>query len=120
MEREERGGCNFNLTSNFTISVLQSDSSVEEGDMVCLTDFLDRKEAMEPGWGGPGEVKTLLDDGVPPGPGEEEHERQTGEIIRQRILMLEETVVRRGREGSGKERDGRGGRGQERDGYGGW
>ena len=47
--------------------------------MVCLTDLLDKKEAMESGWGGPGEVKTLLDDGVPPGPGEEEYDRQTDE-----------------------------------------
>ena len=111
---------NFNLALNSIISVLQSESSVDEGDMVCLTDFLDRKEAMESGWGGPGEVKALLDDGVAPGPGEEEHERQTEEIFRRRILLLEETVVRRGREGNNKERDGRGGWGQERDGYGGW
>ena len=47
--------------------------------MVCLTDFLDKKEAMESGWGGPGETKPLLDDGVPPGPGEEEYDRQTDE-----------------------------------------
>ena len=33
--------------------------------MECLSDFLDRKAALEPGWGGPGEVKALLDDGVP-------------------------------------------------------
>ena len=39
--------------------------------MVCLTDFLDKKEAMESGWGGPGEVKALLDDGASPVSGEE-------------------------------------------------
>ena len=65
--------------------------------MECLSDFLDRKAALEPGWGGPGEVKALLDDGVPPGPGEEEYERQEDEWIQRRVLMLEETVVRRGR-----------------------
>ena len=57
---------------------------------------------------------------MPPGPGEEEYERQTDEFIHRRILMLEETVVRRGREGQGKERGGRGGWGQDRDGFGGW
>ena len=88
--------------------------------MVCLTDFLDQREAMEPGWGGPGEVKTLLDDGVPPGPGEEEYERQDDEFFRWRVLLLEETIIRRGREGQGKERDGRGSWGQERDGHKGW
>ena len=87
---------------------------------MCLTDFLDRKEAMEPGWGGPGETKPLLDDGVEPGPGEEEYDRQTDEWITRRILMLEETVVRRGREGQDKDRDGRGNWGQERDGSKGW
>ena len=85
-----------------------------------MTDCLDRKEAMESGWGGPGETKPLLDDGVPPGPGEGEYDRQTDEWITRRLLMLEETVVRRGREGQDKERDGRGNWGQERDGSKGW
>ena len=50
------------------LSIVQSKSSIEE--MTCLTEFLDRKEALEPqAWGGPGEFKTLLDDGVAPGPG---------------------------------------------------
>ena len=62
--------------------------------MECLSDFLDRKAALEPGWGGPGEVKALLDDGVPPGPGEEEYGRQDDEWIQRRVLMLKETVVR--------------------------
>ena len=89
--------------------------------MTCLTDFLDKKEALEPqSWGGVGEFKALLDDRVAPGPGEEEQERQTEEIFRRRILLLEETVVRRGREGSSKESDGRGGGGQGREGCGGW
>ena len=88
--------------------------------MVCLTDCLDRKEAMEPGWGGPGETKPLLDDGVEPGPGEEEHERQTDEWFVRRTLMMEETVGWRGRDGLYKERDGRGSWGPERDGRGSW
>ena len=103
------------------LSIVQSESSVEE--MTCLTDFLDKKEAMEPqAWGGPGEFKALLDDGVAPGPGEEEHERQTEEIFRRRILLLEETVVRRGKEGGNQEKDGLGGKGQGGNGYGcgGW
>ena len=84
--------------------------------MVCLTDCLDKKVAMEPGWGGPGETKPLLDDGVPPGPGEEEYDRQTDEWVTHRLLMIEETVVRRGREGQDKDRGGRESWGQERDG----
>ena len=85
--------------------------------MTCLTDFLDKKEALEPqSWGGPGEFKALLDDGVALGPGEEEQDRQTEEIFRRRILLLEETVVRRGREEGSKETDGRGGWGQGRGG----
>ena len=88
--------------------------------MVCLTDCLGKKEAMESGWGGPGEVKALLDDGVPPGPGEEEYERQDDEWIQRRVLMLEETVVRQGRGGQGQHRCGKGTRGYERDGAKGW
>ena len=68
-----------------------------------LPDRLPRPE------GGPGEIKTLRDDGVPPGPGEEENERQDDEFFCRRVLLLEETIVRRGREGQGKDRDGRGG-----------
>ena len=65
-------------------------------------------------------MKALLDDGVPPGPGEEAYERQDDEWIQRRILMLEETVVRKGRGSQGQDRDGRGTRGQERDGAKGW
>ena len=88
--------------------------------MECLRDFLDRKAALEPGWGGPGEVKALLDDGVPPGPGEEEYERQEDEWIQHRVLMLEETVVRRGRGAQGQDRSGKGTGGNGRDGAKGW
>ena len=59
--------------------------------MTCVSDFLDQKAALEPGWGGPGEVRALLDDGVPPGPGEEEHDRQVDEWIH-RMIVLEETT----------------------------
>ena len=109
----ERGKRYVYLAFSFDLKLflLQSISSGDE-DMVCVAEFLDRKSGLETGWGGPGEVKALTDDGVPPGPGEEEEERQTDEFIRRRILMLEETIVRRGKEGwdrSDKERDGRGG-----------
>ena len=40
--------------------------------------------------GGPGEVRNLVDDGVPLGPGEEEHERHVDEWV-QRMIILEET-----------------------------
>ena len=66
--------------------------------MVCVSEFLDRKHRFDR-WGGPGEVKTLLDNGVPPGPGEEEEELQTDQFIRRRLLMLEETIYKRGKEG---------------------
>ena len=59
--------------------------------MTCLSDFLDQKTALEPGWGGPGEVRNLVDDGVPPGSEEEEHERQVDEWVHQRMIILEET-----------------------------
>ena len=88
--------------------------------MECLSDFLDRKAALELGWGGPGEVKALLDDGVPPGPGEEEYERQEDEWIQRRVLMLEETVVRRGRGAQGQDRSGKGTGANGRDGAKGW
>ena len=65
--------------------------------MTCVSDLLEQKTALEPGWGGPGEVRALLDDGVPPGPGEEEHERQEDEWVQRRLLVLEETRYRRGR-----------------------
>ena len=32
--------------------------------MVCVSEFLDRKHGLQDKWGGPGEVKPLLDDGV--------------------------------------------------------
>ena len=66
-------------------------------EMTCVSEFLERKTALEPGWGGPGEVRALLDDGVPPGPGEEEHERQVDEWVQRRMIVLEETRYRRGR-----------------------
>ena len=69
----------FNLI--FKLVLFQSDSSGDEG-MVCVSEFLDRKHGLESRWGGPGEVKALLDDGVPPGPGEEEEEMQTDQFIR--------------------------------------
>ena len=72
---------------------MQSDSSTDDGTMVCLSDFLDRKQTQDR-WGGPGEVRTLMDDGVPPGPGEEEEERRTDQIIRCRLLMMEETIFK--------------------------
>ena len=58
--------------------------------MTCLSDFLDQKTALEPGWGGPGEVRNLVDDGVSLGPGEEELERHVDEWI-ERMIVLEET-----------------------------
>ena len=83
-----------------------------------MGDLLDRKAELEPGWGGPGETKALLDDGGEPGPGEEGTERRTDEWFVRRLLMLEETVVRRGRDG--QKRGGRGSGGQEKDGRGSW
>ena len=41
--------------------------------MECLSEFLDRKVAMESDWGCPGEVKALLDAGVSPVSGEEDY-----------------------------------------------
>ena len=58
--------------------------------MTCLSDCLDRKAALESRWGGPGEVRNLVDDGVSLGPGEEEHERHVDEWI-ERMIILEET-----------------------------
>ena len=69
--------------------------------MVCVSEFLDRKHGFDR-WGGPGKVKALLDDGVPPGPGEEEEELQTDQFIRRRLLMLEETIYKWGKEGWSK------------------
>ena len=79
----ERGKRYVHLTFkfNFKLFLLQSDSSGDE-EMVCVSEFLDRKHGLESRWGGPGEVKALLDDGVPPGPGEEEEEKQTDQYIR--------------------------------------
>ena len=92
--------------------------------MTCLSEFLDRKTALEPGWGGPGEVRALLDDGVPPGPGEEEHERQVEEWVQRRMIVLEETRYRRGRGASYTEGTGESGeKGTEEQGgkkYNGW
>ena len=76
--------------------------------MECLQDFLDRKVAMEPGWGGVGDIKALTHDGGEPGPGEEEQERRTDEWFVRRLIMMEETTLRRGG-GSGQGRGGRGG-----------
>ena len=76
--------------------------------MECLQDMLDRKVAMEPGWGGPGDIKALPHDGGEPGPGEDEQERRTDEWFVRRLIMLEETTLRRGG-GSGQGRGGRGG-----------
>ena len=76
--------------------------------MTCISDFLEQKTALEPGWGGPGEVRALLDDGVPPGPGEEEYERQEDEWVQRRLVYLEETVFRRGRGAQGQDSEGTG------------
>ena len=58
--------------------------------MTCIVDCLDRKAALESKWGGPGEIRTLVDDGVAPGPGEEDYERHVDEWI-ERMIILEET-----------------------------
>ena len=68
----------------------QSTSSDSDPEMTCISDCLDRKAALESRWGGPGEVRSLLDDGVALGPGEEEHERHVDEWI-ERMIVLEET-----------------------------
>ena len=75
--------------------------------MVCVSEFLDRKHGFDR-WGGPGEVKALLDDGVPPGPGEEEEELHTDQFFRRRLLLLEETIYKCGRDGWSKEGEGKG------------
>ena len=62
--------------------------------MTCIVDCLDRKAALESKWGGPGEIRNLVDDGVDPGPGEEEYERHVDEWI-ERMIYLEETHVLR-------------------------
>ena len=50
---------------------MQSESFDDENSMVCLSQFLERGRS-EDCWGGPDQVHALLDDGVPPGLGEEE------------------------------------------------
>ena len=69
--------------------------------MVCVSDVLERKDGLEDRWGGPGEIKSLLDDGVPPGPGEEQDELLADEYIHRRLLLLEEKVYRRGKDRKG-------------------
>ena len=80
--------------------------------MVCLSDFLDSKQTQDR-WGGPGEVCALMDNGVPPGPGEEEEERRTDQIIRHRLLMMEETIFKWG-EGEGWSKSRREGGGEDK------
>ena len=65
---------------------------------------------MEDRWGGPGEVKPLLDEGVPPGPREEQDELLTDKYIHRRLLLLEEKVYRWGKDGWSREGDRKGGR----------
>ena len=60
---------------------MQSDSSVNEESVVCISEFLERGRS-EDRWGGPGHVRALLDNRVPPGPGDEEEERRTDQVIR--------------------------------------
>ena len=94
---------------------MQSNSSTDESSMVCLSDFLDSKQTQDR-WGGPGEVRALMDDGVLPGPGEEEEERRTDQIIRRRLLMMEETIFKWSMgEGEGWRKSNREGEGK--DGY---
>ena len=87
----------------------ESESSGDEG-MVCVSDLLERKHGLEDCWGGPGEVKPLLDDDVPPGPGEEEEELLTDQYIHRRLVLLEEKIYRRGKDGWSREGEGKGGR----------
>ena len=81
---------------------------MSDGEMTCLSECLDRKAALEPGWGGPGEVTPLLDDAVPPGPGEEVYERLEDEWVQRRLLVLEETTFRRVRGAQGQDSEGKG------------
>ena len=53
--------------------------------MECLSEFLDRKVAMESGWGGQGEVKALLDDRVSPVFGEEDYQREEDQWIQYKL-----------------------------------
>ena len=54
-----------------------------------------------------------MNDGVPPGPGEEEEERRTDQIIRHRLLMMEETIFKWG-EGEGWSKSRREGGGEDK------
>ena len=78
--------------------------------LTCLSDFIDQRREEEGRGGGPGHVRALQDDGVPPGPGEAEEEERTDRVIRRRLLMMEETILRSakkgGEEGEGKGREG--------------
>ena len=76
--------------NNLIIFPLQSSSSDSDPEMTYFSDVLDRKAALESRWGGPGEIRNLVDDGVALGPGEEEHERHIDEWI-ERMIVLEET-----------------------------
>ena len=87
--------------------MLQSESSDEDLPLTCVSDLLDRKMEEEGRWGGPGHIRALVDDGVPPGPGEAEEEARMDLVIRRRLLMLEETMYSRGNKGGeGGQREG--------------
>ena len=86
--------------------MLQSESSDEDLPLTCVSDLLDRKMEEEGRWGGPGHIRALVDDGVPPGPGEAEEEARMDLVIKRRLLMLEETIYNRGKGGEGGHREG--------------
>ena len=53
-------------------------------------------------WGGPGHIRALRDDDVPPGPGEIEAEERIDEVIRRRVLLMEETILKTIKRGGAK------------------
>ena len=89
--------------SVFVVNIFsfQSDSS-DKDPGTTLSEILYRHGDDQ--WGGPGHIHPLTDDGGPPGPGEAEEEERLDEVVRRKVLLMEETLyrkIKRGGAGNG-------------------
>ena len=66
---------------------------MSDGEVTSLATFLPGGENGDR-WGGPGHIRDLRDDDSPPGLGEKKSEERIDEVIKRRVLLIEESILK--------------------------
>ena len=66
---------------------------MSDGEVTSLASFLPGGENGDR-WGGPGHIRAFRDDDAPLRPGELESEERIDEVIRRRVLLIEESILK--------------------------